>query len=239
MDATQQIAREACRELLLSLPDSELIPFCPDPSCLAEVAAETRAALTELLAGEDINARCSLCSGTALHHASNAELVRRLLAAGANINATDAMGETPLHWACAYNDVELVRLLLSLGADPHANRGLNGQTPVCRCSNAEIVHLLKAAGADLNAPDVDGDRPLHYADLDLTRALLAEGADVNGRNAHEQTPLFTADGVEKATLLLAAGADPNVQDDCGETPLSMAESDEMAELLLAHGATII
>ena len=55
--------------------------------------------------------------------------------------------------------------------------------------------------------------------------LLAEGADVNGRNEGEETPLHAAaftDNVELAELLIAKGADVNARDEFGMTPLHHA-----------------
>jgi uncharacterized protein len=46
------------------------------------------------------------------------EVCRALLAAGANVNATQHGGYTPLHEAAQHGDVELVELFLSAGADP-------------------------------------------------------------------------------------------------------------------------
>ena len=59
-----------------------------------------------------------------LHH----EVCRVLIAAGADVNATQRNGFTPLHAAAQHGDDELVELLLSAGADPTA-RTDDGDTP--------------------------------------------------------------------------------------------------------------
>src|SRR6476620_6996479 len=46
------------------------------------------------------------------------EVCRLLLAAGADVNATQHGGYTPLHEAAQHGDVEMVELFLSAGADP-------------------------------------------------------------------------------------------------------------------------
>jgi ankyrin repeat protein len=46
------------------------------------------------------------------------EVCRVLLAAGADVNATQHGGYTPLHEAAQHGDVEMVELFLSAGADP-------------------------------------------------------------------------------------------------------------------------
>jgi ankyrin repeat protein len=58
------------------------------------------------------------------HH----EVCRVLIAAGADVNATQRDGYTPLHAAAQHGDAELVELLLSSGADPSATKD-DGETP--------------------------------------------------------------------------------------------------------------
>lgn len=61
---------------------------------------------------------------TPLHSAvadgGNTAIAKMLIAAGADVNAAQRHGWTPLHGAAATGDVEIVRLLLARGADPHA-----------------------------------------------------------------------------------------------------------------------
>ena len=61
---------------------------------------------------------------TPLHSAvadgGNTAIAKMLIAAGAEVNVAQRHGWTPLHGAAATGDVEVVRLLLARGADPHA-----------------------------------------------------------------------------------------------------------------------
>jgi hypothetical protein len=78
------------------------------------------------------------------------ERVQQLLDLGAEVNAADIDGETPLHCAVRMGLKETVRQLLERGADPNA-KALYGNTPLhlaARSGAREIVHVLLAAGAN-------------------------------------------------------------------------------------------
>ena len=70
------------------------------------------------------------------HH----EVCRLLIAAGADVNATQRHGYTPLHAAAVCGDAELVELFLSAGADPSALRE-NGETPADTAAAAGHMDL--------------------------------------------------------------------------------------------------
>ncbi len=81
--------------------------------------------------------------------ANHADIVRVLLAAGANANVRDSARYTPLHRAAANGNAEIARLLLEGGADANAVRD-EGKTPLADAmdrGHADLAEVLRAQGA--------------------------------------------------------------------------------------------
>ena len=90
------------------------------------------------------------------------------------LSRLDSAGFAPLHTAaslCMVKDsfaavsLEMVRLLLSAGADPNI-RDNNGNTPVhwaSRAGNADIVSYLLLRNSQIDAKNKQGETPLHWA----------------------------------------------------------------------------
>lgn len=128
--------------------------------------------------------------GTALHvvngvHVnSNAErIVRALVAAGAEIEACDDFGCTPLHNAASQFTADTARALLASGADIHAKNktGYTALHTAVEDGSCEVARTLLEAGADPNASDNIKRTPLAIACADLNleafELLLRSGAD--------------------------------------------------------------
>jgi ankyrin repeat protein len=191
---------------------------------------------------------------TALHWAvynNDAALVQRLLAAGADANARNDYGATPLSQAAVLGNAEVVRRLLAAGADVESANA-DGQTALmvlARSSNVEAAKLLLKRGARVDAREAWRDQTaLMWAAAEaqpaMVKLLIAHGADVNARskvnNWERQvtaeprnqarpsggfTPLLYAARrgcLECAQLLVRAGAQVDAVDPDGVTPLLLA-----------------
>ncbi len=173
-----------------------------------------------------------------LHQATGVggeELLSLLISAGANVNAVDNYGYTPLYWAASWGQAERVRLLLSAPGIDINKANKDGWTPLYRAAQSGhtecVRHLLAVPGIDVNKADKYGDTPLHMAatrsHTECVRLLLAApGIDVNKADKHGKTPLYRAaqsGHTECVRLLLAApGIDVNKADKYGGTPLEIA-----------------
>ncbi|HEX5045869.1 MAG TPA: ankyrin repeat domain-containing protein [Gammaproteobacteria bacterium] len=140
-----------------------------------------------------------------------------LIAAGADVNAAQGDGTTPLHWAAYQLDAELARTLIARGAKAGTQNtfGASPLSEAVKAANAPLVDLLLKAGADAKAANGDGETELMLAartgSVDVAKKLIAAGADVNARESwREQTALmWAADGAYPALvkLLIEHGAD--------------------------------
>lgn len=107
--------------------------------CLA--AASTAAAADDTLAG--------------LIQAGNRDAALKRIAAGADVNAAQGDGTTPLHWAVYKIDADLARALLERGAKPDVinNYGSSPLAEAVKVANARLVGMLLDAGSNVEEPN--------------------------------------------------------------------------------------
>ncbi len=162
-----------------------------------------------------------------------------LIQAGADVNLQDAGGKTPLHRAVMQSQETFTRTLLKLGADPNIADD-TGKTPLHCVSTAQpdLIDLLVANNARINARDENGNTPLHTF-LDkavMVEHLLKNGADPNVKNDYGVSPYMMMLEDERISKypkvlqqLLAFKADIGAANPLGETLLHMAARLEMSE----------
>ena len=169
------------------------------------------------------------------------EVVEFLLAHQADVNAKFENGSTALHFAAFSNYVSVTKLLLAAGADVNPISIDDGRTPLHWTldykTSKEMVELLLAHGADVNATDNHAQTPLHIAVLntktDPIGPLLAHGARMDIRDNRGKTPLQWAvihDKTEIVNLLRQHGA----HDD--RPPVPIARTQLTQEIILAAKA---
>ncbi|RMD40775.1 hypothetical protein DV735_g4377, partial [Chaetothyriales sp. CBS 134920] len=174
---------------------------------------------------------------------NNKEALMFLLEQGVNPNDRSPDGHTPLTTAIRDNQVELVDLLLSHGADP----GVRGQNwPICMAVRQPAI-LKKLLPKVQNPRAVKGVMEMAVAanKLESVKLLLAAGVSVEDKNGGVFSPLTSAireDNTEMVRFLLdEAGADVNAPGE--HLPIIKAirrfrDNTEIIEMLLAHGADI-
>jgi ankyrin repeat protein len=144
-----------------------------------------------------------------------------LINAGADVNAAQNDGSTPLLWAVYQVDEELVNALLRREANPNAlnNFGSSPLAEAAKLSNVNLVERLLKAGAKADSANKDGQTPLMLAaengSLEIAKALVAKGAKVNATEHWTgQTALMWAAAQnhgDVAEFLISKGADVNAR----------------------------
>jgi ankyrin len=221
-------------------------------------AEEGHAAMAEMLAraGADVGKALPANDGQPILHRVNAAgaaaLLPMLVRAGIDVNTADATGRTALLDAAEQHDVEKVKALLALGADPDLG-DTRGRRPLdaavsaaTRAENADahrVVAALLAAGAHPGKSPSDDQSypPLQLAvrgnNLPLARLLLDHKAAIDELNRVDaSTALLEAvyqGKKEMWELLLSRGADTTAVNGVGRNVLHYAAQNGAAELVQA------
>lgn len=166
-----------------------------------------------------------------LIQAGNHDAALKMIAAGADVNAAQGDGTTPLHWAVYKIDVDLVRALLARGAKPDVmnNYGSSPLTEAVKVASARLAGMLLDAGSNVEVPNQDGQTALMLAaragSVEVADLLVRHGANVNAREKWRgQTALMWAAATGSAQMtrfLIGHKADVNARALANDWPTQM------------------
>jgi ankyrin repeat protein len=260
---------EACLKVLIHLGANAIHEdrhhFSPNPINALEVAAlrGKSVALHALVASHKfppplLDRAVQRVARSGIGQEWNGDAVRTLVDGGADPNAVDGDGMTPIMWAARRCNTSVFAALVERGANLEAVCTKKGAIPVqigwtvtmwaVHGGDASVVTALSAQGADLNKADIVGMTPTLLAirqDHDeVFEALVNGGADINKADNEGKTPTLLAVWFGQpsiVTALAARGADLNKADIGGMTPtiLAILRQDHKAFKALVNGGADI
>ena len=160
-----------------------------------------------------INAQVNDANETALFLATMqryTSIAKFLIRNGAEVNAQDPYGDTPLHWAATSNSPKIIKELVRAGAIINTKNR----------ENCTPLHEAADCGSD-----------------NAIKTLIELEADLDRQDQNLRTPLHKAvyqGNYNAIKLLIAAGANLNLKDDHGFTCLDLAADDKNMKQLLEY-----
>mmetsp|Transcript_8846 Transcript_8846/g.11527 ORF Transcript_8846/g.11527 Transcript_8846/m.11527 type:complete len:192 (+) Transcript_8846:66-641(+) len=130
-----------------------------------------RLGISTLVTGQKNDSQLTIFSAASKGRINDVE---EILSNGKNVNAVDADGLSPLHWASDSNQLEMVRFLLGKGANVNLQEA-TGQTPLhlaMICGFEDVAQVLIDSGSDVHVTDSDGNTPIQVCDdIELLKRL--------------------------------------------------------------------
>ncbi|WP_144149937.1 ankyrin repeat domain-containing protein [Brachyspira hyodysenteriae] len=194
----------------------------------------------------DVNFK-SCSNNTALEYISNNDnnfdIALEFIKRGADVNAIDNDGITPLMYAASYNAEKILNLLIENNADINiqSKSGFNALILAAMHNHINIVKILIKNKADVFARDAYGRRVLYYVSRNENYDMFDIFTIYHDKEYKRNSRFldFVSDGeINKVAKYISKGIDVNFQDDFGDTPLTLVEKRKIAKMLLDNNADI-
>lgn len=179
------------------------------------------------------------------HHikTGNIAALQALLERGLPLNVIHDTEGVPLNVAIERSNLDVVKLLVSMGADINFNGTEPAFQAAIRSKKKDIVNYLFNSGCDLKALNADQETAIYAAirahDLGLVEQLVERGAEINIVNSSNMSPLYVAVALRQIPIikyLLNNHAHPSANGlSCMELAQSMHDK-QLINILIFAGA---
>ena len=172
---------------------------------------------------------------TALHFAvepNHPDVVQVLIDAGADLDAKNGLGHSPLHMASISGELTTMTKLVRAGADLCTTDPLRRTCLMFAAHHGHtnaVRYLAGLSEVDLNQQSGDKRTALYAAVMekhtDVVQVLIDAGADIDAKDGDGRSPLFLASCLGELTTvtkLVKAGADVRATDSERDTCLILA-----------------
>lgn len=186
--------------------------------------------------------------GAACGEVGDFDLVKLLLAHGADVGVASGEYRSALNLATVSGNVDIVKILIENGADIESTtiHGWISTDIAAALGHMDILNLLFEAGANLLGGQSHGATLLHraayFGRTKVAKLLIDKGSDLAAANEMMERPIHSAaicGYFDIVKLLIEEGSDIHATNHMNNTPLALAAAKgntEVVQLLLAHGA---
>ena len=179
------------------------------------------------------------------------DIIKLLVESGANLNASDGTGWSPLTTAVVSGKLKIVSLLISYNLDVNVTTEKGLLSPIHLAGyhkHQDIMKLLIKSGANLNALDGAGYSPLtsavYHGNLEIVSLLIDYNLDINKADGNGWSPILIAASKgwnDIFSFLIKRGSDINSKEPNGWSTLNMCISRgefKMVKLLIDSGVDV-
>lgn len=104
-----------------------------------------------------------------------------------------------------------------VNAGADVNGSFGSVFPLALAVNVEVAKALIANGADVNLTNKKGETAIFYnKNIDVVKFLVSQGANINHLNNNGETALFKTSDIEMVKALIKLGCSPFIKNKNGE-----------------------